>query len=208
MYDSSINKHKEILSKYIPESSIDIIFYWIKKYNIKLKISKSRTSKLGDYRPPVKNKFHKISINYDLNKYEFLIILVHEIAHLIIWNKYKNKKKPHSKEWKTEYKLLMDNFFNKNIFPYDISQALTKYFKKTYASSSSDIELNRILNKYDKNTQNVYLEDIPLNTVFKIDDGRIFKTKEKLRKRYKCICLNNNKIYIFNPLVKILPVNN
>ena len=59
------------------------------------KVKKSRSSKYGDYRPPLKGSNHLITINYDMNKYAFLITLVHEIAHLTNWNKHKDKVKPH-----------------------------------------------------------------------------------------------------------------
>ncbi len=201
-------QYREILSKYIPLQSVDLIVNWIIGYNIHLKINKSRTTKSGDYRPPSGKRGHRISINHDLNKYAFLITLVHEIAHLINWEKYANKVKPHGEEWKNEYKSLMQNFTGSAIFPPDILAAINNHIAAPYASSCTDIELMRILRKYDEvETQNfaplLHLEEIPQSTVFRIQNGRTFYKGEKLRKRYKCKDLNNNREYLFNPLAEV-----
>lgn len=202
-----MNEYKIILSKYIPENAVEIIYSWIMQYKFHLQISRSRTTKLGDYRPPVRMHTHKISINYNLNKYAFLITLVHEIAHLIVWEKYKKSVKPHGKEWKTEFKYLMINFFDDKIFPKDLSNALSVYLENAFASSVSDLDLTRILNNYDNKSDFISLEELPQNTVFKIHNGRIFKKQGKLRKRYRCLCLENKKEYLFNPLAQVVPVN-
>lgn len=203
-----MKKYKEILNKHLPLNAVDIILRWILFYKIHLQITKRRTSKLGDYRAPTRHKTHRISVNYDLNKYVFLITLVHEIAHLIVWNNYKNKVKPHGAEWKTTFKKLMNNFMDKSIFPVDILEALNNYLKNPAASTSSNIELARILKKYDNNNNAISIEEIPLNSIFKMPDGRIFRKEEKIRKRYRCFCLSNKKQYLFNPMAEIILIKN
>ena len=81
------------ISSYIPAKSYSIINQWLEKYNCEVTVSHPRKSKLGDYRSPHKNNKHLISVNNDLNKYAFLITLTHEIAHMIIWEKYENNFK-------------------------------------------------------------------------------------------------------------------
>jgi len=213
---NNTHQYRQILSKYIPVKSIDLIVDWIIKYNVHLKISKSRTTKLGDYHPPFDKHGHRISINHDLNKYAFLITLVHEIAHLINWEKYKNKVKPHGEEWKNEYQSLMKNFTGSNIFPPDILGAINNHMANPFASSCTDIRLMRILRRYDPSASirtgaEIFtcLEEIPQAAVFKIKNGRTFYKGEKLRKRYKCKDMNNHRIYLFSPLaeVKLIPDN-
>ena len=113
---NQLERNKEILAKYIPAKSIEVIAQWIYHFNFKLKIKKSRTTKYGDYRPPMKNTNHQITINNDLNEYAFLITLIHEIAHLSNWEKHKSKVKPHGEEWKSEFKTLMDHFLNEEVY--------------------------------------------------------------------------------------------
>ena len=103
-------RNRAILSKYIPDPAIDTIGEWIYKYNFKLKVKKPRSSKEGDYTSPHSGKNHVITINKDLNKYAFLVTLIHEVAHLVTWEKYKGRVNPHGREWKTEYTLLLNHF--------------------------------------------------------------------------------------------------
>jgi len=201
-----MDKEIEKLNHYLPGLAVDIIYGWLKADRIQLTITRNRKTKLGDYRAPVDGKPHRISVNHDLNSYSFLITLVHEIAHARVWEKYKRRANPHGKEWKMVYKELMDNFLNEDIFPPEILQALDHYFQNTFASSSTDLQLTRMLKKYDHKTSGIMLEEIPYNTVFSIADGRTFRKQDKLRKRYRCICLNNKRLYLFNPLTQIIPV--
>jgi len=195
-------EYKAILEKYIPPASVDIIFQWLQQYNIHLKVSRKRSSKLGDYRPPQKGKGHHITVNHDLNQYAFLITLVHEIAHLIVWEKYRNKVKAHGKEWKDAYRELMIPFMEMKIFPDDIDEALKTYLTKSYASSGTDLKLSRRLQKYDAE-QGLTLEMLEEGITFQLPNGKKFQKGVLVRKRFRCINLDNKRIYLVNPLVKV-----
>lgn len=195
-------EYKAILEKYIPPASVDIIFQWLQQYNIHLKVSRKRSSKLGDYRPPQKGKGHHITVNHDLNQYAFLITLVHEIAHLIVWEKYRNKVKAHGKEWKDAYRELMIPFMEMKIFPDDIDEALKTYLAKSYASSGTDLKLSRRLQKYDAE-QGLTLEMLEEGITFQLPNGKKFQKGVLVRKRFRCINLDNKRIYLVNPLVKV-----
>lgn len=194
--------YSDILKKYIPDSAIDIAIRYLKDYKVHLRITKNRNSKLGDFRPPAKNGANKISINYDLNQYSFLITLIHEIAHVHVWENHGNKPKPHGKEWKNTFRELMQPILKEDVFPEDVDFALRKYLRNAKASSGSDVNLSRILGKYD-NSAYIVLEDLPLNAVFRINNGKTFRKLEKRRTRYRCICLDDKKHYTINPLVKV-----
>lgn len=203
-----MNSLKEKLEKYLPEGSVLDIQRLLVQNGIQLKITRSRNSKLGDYRPPQNGDTHRISVNGDLNQYTFLIILLHEIAHAMVRIQYKRKAKPHGNEWKNIYREMIDTFLWKNIFPEDIAIALENYKEKTYASITADIELVKVLRKYDNASDTlITIEDIPANSLFSIDDKRIFRKGDKIRKRYKCYCLTTKNYYLFSPLSRINPLD-
>ena len=133
------------LSSFLPIQALKKINKWLSSFDCKVIITNPRQTKLGDYRSPNNNKNHIISINNNLNKYSFLITLTHEIAHMMIWEKYKNNVKPHGSEWKEMFKKLMINFMP--VFPTDIQKCLAIHLKNPKASSSSDHELQKILRK-------------------------------------------------------------
>jgi hypothetical protein len=200
---NQLERNQSILYKYIPEKAVPTISEWVLKFDFKLRIKKSRSSKYGDYRPPINGGNHLITINYDLNKYAFLITLIHEIAHLSNFNKHKNSVKPHGEEWKLHYKLLMNQFLIPDIFPPDIILALRKYMSNPAASSCSDINLLRVLKQYDNHKNTILLEDITTGSTFSYNDNRYFIKGEQVRKRFKCKEISSNRLYLFNPLTEV-----
>lgn len=201
--------HSSILQDYIPEEAAKVIAVWIKDTGCKFKISKSRLSKFGDYRPPHRDKGHRISVNYDLNPYAFLITTVHEFAHLKTWNEHKHLVKAHGSTWKKNFKDLMNVFFELDIFPEDIEEAVQVYLRNPKASSCTDIHLFRTLKKYDQIKESHYtIETLPELSVFSVKNGRVFQKGEKLRKRYRCIEVKTGRVYLFNPIAEVQLLKN
>lgn len=189
----------------MPAAAAPIISAWINDTGCQFRISRSRKTKLGDYRAPFRDGPHKISVNHDLNMYAFLITTIHEFAHLQTWQQHQHRVKPHGQEWKLHYKELMAPFLQLNIFPADILQAIVRYIENPAASSCTDINLYRILKKYDKDQPGQHtIESIPDDSIFALQDGRIFQKQEKLRKRYKCIELSTDRIYLIHPIAEVV----
>lgn len=202
-----LQRNQSVLSKYLPEQAVPLIAQWIYQYDFKLKVKKARASKYGDYRPPAGDKNHIITINQDLNRYSFLITLVHEIAHLTCYNKHKDNVAPHGEEWKLEFKILMNYFLHEHIFPEDVYKALKKYMQNPAASSCSDVNLLRVLKKYDERDKTILLEEIAEGATFMYGSERLFVKGEQIRKRFKCKEVNTRRIYLFNPLTEVLLID-
>lgn len=198
----------EILKQYLPESAAPVIAKWIDYFQCEFKVSRNRGTKFGDYRSPFGGKGHRISVNFDLNAYAFLVTTVHEFAHLYTWNQHQHKAKPHGAEWKANFKRMMKPFFELEIFPADIKQVIQNYLDNPAASSCSDLTLFRVLKKYDvKEASVILVEKIPANGLFRWKDGRVFRREERLRKRYRCVEVSTNRVYLFNPVAEVELLN-
>src|SRR5258705_2768289 len=192
------------LNSFLPAGTYEAVEEYLRFYKIHLTVTQHRKSILGDYRHRTHFSNHRISINGSLNKYSFLITLLHEIAHLLTFEKYGNRVTAHGNEWKTIYGSLLKQFVENRTFPLDIEMELLAYLKNPAASSCAEDDLIRILRKYDANTNGYKLvEEIPLNSLFKLDDGKIFKKGEKQRKRFKCEEIKTGKIYLFSPVYEV-----
>lgn len=195
------------LSKYIPEAAAPIISQWINDTSCRFKVTRSRSTKLGDYTAPFRGNPHQITVNHDLNPYAFLITTIHEFAHLKTYQDFKNRVKPHGIEWKNNFKNLMVPFMKLNIFPVDIVHAISAYMNNPAASSCTDLNLYRVLKNYDEKKSDVlHVENLEINTIFQLKNGRTFQKGEKVRKRHKCIELTSNKTYLFHPLAEVFLV--
>ena len=198
---------KSILREYLPETAVAQVSKWIVSNKVHLKITRNRKTKLGDYRPPIHHPNHRISVNHNLNPYSFLITFVHELAHLLVFEDYKTTVQPHGAEWKKAYRRLMLVMLKNDIFPSDIQQVLSKSIVNAKASSTAELELSRVLLRYDPESSHdnneSRVEDLTKNTVFQTQNGMQFKKGEKQRTRYKCLNLQNNRIYLFHPLTPV-----
>lgn len=197
--------YKEILSEYIPEKAISIVLAWITNSNVQLRITRTRSSKLGDYRPPLLKKYHRISVNHDLNKYHFLLTFVHEYAHLKNWELKQNSVKPHGIEWQKAFRELMQPFLNDDIFPLDLKTIIIRYLKNPNSSSMNTVLVKK-LREHDKSKNYLTLEELPLNSFFRIYNGIAFEKLEKMQKRFKCRRIDNNRIYMVSPVMQVVPV--
>lgn len=183
-----------------------MVLEWLSNSAVVLRLTPSRHSKLGTYHPPRNGHTHYITINGDLHPFTFLIILAHEIAHAMTWERYRNRVRPHGTEWKNLYRNLMMPLLERHVFPGDVTLALKHYLGHTYASIVTDTQLTRVLQRYQA-PERILLDDVPVDTIFRLNDGRRFRKKEKLRKRIRCICQDNHRSYLFNPVTQINPVD-
>lgn len=197
----------EALKSYIPEGSFDLVMPLILQYKVHLLVTRERQTKLGDYRNAHYGKNHRISVNGNLNRYSFLITLLHELAHLLAFESYGHSIAPHGREWKHLYGNLLKDFLSANIFPADIKGELERILHNPAASSCAEDSLLRVLRQYDKNIAGlVAVEELAIGERFVIKGGRLFERGEKLRKRIKCVELPNNRTYLFSPLYEVLRI--
>jgi SprT protein len=187
------------LIPYLPDGSFESVLHYIQLYRVQLTVTRQRQTILGDYRHAYNSIGHRISINGNLNKYSFLITLLHELAHLFTYERYSHRVKSHGKEWKTEFSKILAEFLAKKIFPADIEATLLATLKNSPASSCGDEKLLRALKNYDPPKPGHYfIEQIPVGTKFKIKGDRIFIKGEKIRTRYKCQEVSTGKWYLFS----------
>ncbi len=192
------------LARYMPPAFVPTVSHWLTEHEVEVRITRSRQSKLGDYRSPQRGKGHRISINRDLNPYAFTITLIHEIAHLHTFVQYKNRVKPHGEEWKREFQWLMGHFDLDRLLPQDVALALRHYLRNPAASSCTDPVLLTVLRRYDPQVPGVTtLSELPPRSLFRLGKQRIFRKGDKLRTRYKCLEISSQRFYLINGLAEV-----
>ncbi len=194
---------QKTLEKYLPERAIPLCIALIKENSVNLKIVNQRVTRHGDYRR-LPNGSHKITVNASLNKYRFLMTLVHEIAHLVAFEKYGRNIKPHGLEWKRSFQTLMLPFIHPEVYPPKVLPLIANHFRNPSASSDTDAKLSLALKNYDLQSSDAnYIFELPVGSIFRIHNGRIFKKGNKKVKRYECAELTTGKVYLFQPNAEV-----
>jgi len=186
--------HKTLI-KYIPEKAIPLVEYLINEHKVRLKIVNQRQTKHGDFRT-FPNGQTQITVNNNLNPHQFLLTLVHEIAHHVTHKKF-GRVQPHGKHWKTVFQHLMLPFLQPDIYPKEILPHLANYLKNPKASTDTDVNLSLALRGGEAESGKNFIFEIPNGGTFQFKNT-LYKRGNKRRTRYECLNLTNKKVYLFN----------
>lgn len=186
--------------KYIPEKAIPFVQFLIETHNFTLKIVIQRQTKHGDFRKLPNGQF-QITVNNNLNKYQFLLTLVHEIAHHVTHQKF-GRVQPHGKEWKTVFQHLMLPFLRPEIYTKEMLPFLANYLQNPKASTDSDPNLSLILKENKAEKGKSFIHQIPIGSLFEFKNT-LYKKGQKRRTRFECLKIETNKVYLFNQNVEI-----
>lgn len=197
----------DTLAKYLPDHAVKPVFELIVEHGVHLKIVNERLTRHGDYRKAMTGK-HEITVNGSLNKYRFLITLIHEIAHLVAFEKFGRNIKPHGNEWKHTFQQLMVPYIRPEIFPNQLLPLLARHFRNPSASSDTDTTLSLALKQFDKQNDKNYVFEIPYGSVFRIKNGKVFKKIAVRTKRYECLEMSSGRLYLFNPNAEVELIKN
>lgn len=194
----------DILTGYLPEGTFRKVQYYLAHFRVDLTITRKRNSVLGDYRFPDRTSGHRITVNGDMNRYAFLLTLLHELAHLMAFERYGNRVAPHGAEWKSTFRRVLLQFTGKGYFPEDVETAIKNYMINPAARSCVDEDLIRVLRRYDPVQEGkCFVEDLKEGERFYASDGRIYRRGNKIKKRYECRNISNRKLYLFSPVYEV-----
>lgn len=204
-----IEQITRLFENHTPPSAISYCVSLWQSTPFSFKVQKPRTSKLGDFRYRRDRKIQTITINSDLNSYQFLLTYIHEVAHLRTFEKFGNSLPPHGIEWKNEFQKLMSPLLIDSVFPRDILIPLRSHMQNPAASSARDLFLMKEMSKYDsKNesaTDDIFLSDLSPGKQFLLS-GRIFKKGETRRTRVLCEEVHSGRKFLVSRLAKVKPV--
>lgn len=183
---------REILQEKLPQKALDYAYNLWQNEPFSFTVAPTRSSCLGNY--SYRNGQHKITINHDLNPYQFLITYVHEVAHqhVFIHHTLGKKKRvlPHGDEWKNTFKELLKPMLNEAVFPANIVYLLQLHLVNPPASTVRDSALMKVLQLFDKEQlmfeKKLHLEDLKPGESF-LFMNRVFTKLETRRTRIMCL---------------------
>jgi hypothetical protein len=205
-------RHKQSLMQalraYVPESALELCCELVMYYRLNLHIEVERKGRYGDYHPTM-GPGNRITVNHNLNPFEFLLTFIHELAHHTTYLKYGNSVEAHGKEWKDEFKKNMFPFMQKDIFPNDLKFALISHMRNPKYSHSADVKLLKVLMNYDKEKNYTTLDELREGELFKMSKRSkiILKKLDTMRTYTNCIAVGTGRKYQVHTLAKIVRVS-
>lgn len=193
-------RYRAILGNHLPAEAVDWVYSYLDRHKVHFHISRGRRSKLGDYRWIQPNHpFHEISVNGDLNPYLFLLVFLHEAAHLETHLKYRDVM-PHGHEWQAEYAALLRQ--HTPLFPTEVHPLLAKYTSHIPLHRPTLQRIEDMLHTYDKgeNTPAIRLDTLPVGSRFRLvsKPELLFETIEHRRTRWLCREVGSGRQYLVN----------
>ncbi len=198
-----------LFQKHLPESAVPYCLQLWEERPFHFFVKPPRNTKLGDFRYRKDQTIQTITLNSDLNPYQFLLTYIHEVAHLRAFTRFGTTHAPHGSEWKAVFKQLLEPLLVESIFPRDILVPLKLHMRNPSASSARDLFLMKEMSKYDttsKANTGFFLADIPPHSHFVLA-GRTFKKGETRRTRILCEELATGKKYLVSRLAKVIRVD-
>jgi hypothetical protein len=174
-------KYRAILGNHLPAGAVDRVYDYLFRHKVHFHITLERRTKLGDYRrPSPERNFHEISVNGNLNPYFFLLVFLHEAAHLETCVKYRTAQ-PHGHEWQEEYRQLL--IANADLFPADLQPLLKKYTRRIPLSHPVAKQMETLLHHYDADYDP---DDRPL-TLDALRPGDRFTLKQRPEQQFEAL---------------------
>ena len=207
---TSEEQNKAVLRRYLPASAVDTIYDYIVANSVRFRISRRRGSKLGDYRmPQPRHNYNEISVNGDLTPHLFLLVMLHEMAHLETFKACGRSVQPHGHEWQQQYRNLLIQYFNGGHFPSEIYPLLKKYTAHIPLNRAAGNALERRLKEIDSPdaVSELLLKDLPLGTAFRIKSKphMLFRSMEKRRTRFRCVEETTGRSYLVSGEAAVIP---
>ena len=180
---------------YIPAAAQPYCRYLGEFYSFNFILKRSRQTKLGDFKKDRATGANTISVNRDLNPYQFLITFIHEIAHLKVAEDHPRSVKSHGAEWKNAFKELLHPLLVHNIFPEPLLSVLRNHMVNPKAAARSDPKLWNALKVFDSTEINQQLSSVADGSTFLFRKKQFTKIKKR-RTRILCKAQGTNRLYL------------
>ncbi len=186
---------RSILEGHIPASAVEYCYGLWERYQFDFVASRPRRTRLGDFTAQSGQR-ERITVNVNLNPYNFLITYLHEVAHLEVYRGYKRRQPPHGKAWKNHFSLLLQPVLNEQNFPLSVLAPLLHYAQNPTASTGTHLPLMQAL-------KNIDAPQTHLVMVSQLNEGQTFLLNQKMfvrgtlrRTRVVCIEKASQKKYL------------
>jgi SprT protein len=196
IFSSNVDAELNKVAPFLPGESHHVIGELLQRIPCTLTPVRVRRSKHGDHRPNPSDRTSLITINVCGNQYQFLLTLLHELAHANTFQSWGWRSAPHGRRWQGSFRKLVEHAVANRCFPTDVLPELKAHIIRPSSTSFRDLRLQKALRRYDTLDQRPFVADLPHSALFSLDGKQVFRLGKKLRKNYECVTLDGRKYYV------------
>lgn len=149
---------------------------------------RARRTKHGDHRQRTGEAFSEVTVNVSGNRYQFLITLLHELAHAVTLQRHGSRAAAHGREWRGIFAHLLRRALEGNLFPADLAPHVERQVTRGPAASSSrDAGLQLALRQHDTLDHRPMVAELADGTLFSLDGKLLLRRGRQVRTRYHCV---------------------
>lgn len=184
----------QFLDKF-PSSASSYILSLVESSNFRIILTNQRKSRHGSFAVSHITRQPTIRISYHLSRHLFLLVFLHEVAHFKVWLQKGNRHRPHGKEWKNEFSLLLQPLLTLEQLDTGFKKAIHKVIQHPGATFNNNIQLLSLVNNLDSGAEFNTVRNIEKGMSFSLN-GKNFVKMNTLRTRCKCYCPDDKKYYL------------
>lgn len=176
------------MGNHLPAQAVDTVYAYLDRHKVHFHITRGRRSKLGDYRRPFPgHQYHEMSVNGDLNPYMFLLVFLHEAAHLETHLNHPEAQ-PHGHEWQGEYAKLL--YGQAHLFPSDVQPLVRAYASRVPLSGTIRRQLEERLSHYGEPASEtpIRLDSLAPGTFFRLKSKPDLLLRSDMKRRTRWLC--------------------
>ncbi len=146
----------------------------------------ARDTKHGDFVQEPGKTYGRVTLNTCGNPYQFLLTLLHELAHARVAMRYRRNVKPHGDQWKAEFSALLFRTADYGFLPLDLQRTFRNHAADPKSTADYDTDLQLALREYDTIDNRMFVIDLPDGAYFSLDGRTVLRKGELARRRIHC----------------------
>ena len=167
---------------------------------ILVRVVRRRKTKHGDHQVTGSRDFSIITVNASGNQWQFVLTLLHEIAHAQVAHQTMHRVAPHGKEWKLAFRELLHSHCH--LFPPDLADPVMDYARNPLYSADSHRALMAALRKHDTLDLRPTVQDLALGQLFSLDGKTVLVRQRLLRKWFRCTTTDGRALRV-SPMARV-----
>ena len=167
---------------------------------ILVQVVRHRKTKHGDHLVTGAREFSIITVNASGNPWQFVLTLLHEIAHAEVAHQTRHRVAPHGKEWKLAFRELLEA--HHHLFPPGLANPVMDYARNPLYSADSHGALAAALRRHDTLDLRPTVQELALGQWFSLDDKTVLVKQRLLRKWFRCTTTDGRALRV-SPMARV-----